>query len=753
MKLDSTIPPLSFQPNVVNCPYGYVETWGVNRGLRAAICEGHHEAVSYIIDNFKVDYTEIGSRGNNAVHDAIESDLSIELVERLITRAHDSGNAIHEVGRYGQTPLMRAVERGRFTLASVLVRMGASICVGPANASDPRRAAALEQANKNAQIFLDSEGNIAKAHAIALRRRVHSFESVVEIQHTALRAACSSGDLHTARALIQEGADPSFVLMRTIDAQDKLVSPTRVKTVKNLIAAGADVTVALIQCLAQSPAHSMRLGEGRSEGAVKTLLWLGASSRQVLEALRETDDALRAPTLLKKWRENATTLRHAAIDGNKEEVRFWCTLGAINPESVLSPLVKDRNLEAVKLLFAAKIEHDGTLSSYLSARDTEGLRFLFAAGADTTRFLAKLNHSKAHGLGLKLEELETLIAAGLDVSKALLESANQKKDRSVARFLVAAGANIEDAVARAPENARMGVRQILNFAAREVAQIKLTLTEKFASTSLIGDILIAQAVNTESSRQIAADRLNDSMRKFGAQAQHIEQNLSLAVEAVDWTSIQPMVATHQEAAANVLVSLLTKKDVASARLIVHAGVDSRAVIQATKSEKERRDILSRLIQAGQDFRSVVEPLIDSERSDFLKRLIKDSGVSMSRIFRSLVDNGEETLLKKYVALSAQAGIEELITACKEGNMHLANTLISAGVSPTSAFSHAVNSDDPAAAETLMELGADKSMSLASSLALRQTSTAELLLLLGANLSVALANVEPRARHVEQLIGA
>ncbi|CAM4134916.1 ankyrin repeat domain-containing protein [Bordetella muralis] len=733
----SNYEPKTHQANTVNCPFDYMDNMSPDDSLRAAITKHDLRGVSYVLANFTVDFSALNFSGQNPIHMAIALGRHDNIANLLIERSLGS-NAIHEMDRNGYTPLMLAVEHGNIRLATSLIKdRQATVSAGNDANCSPAGLARKQSTITHTRLLLETGGDIAAAHKLALRRDIESFEKLFSLQHVHLRNACEDGNLDAARAIIKAGVDPSFVLMRTLTGRGGEVSPNRATIIRNLIAAGADPTVALKQALSTSVSRS----------TVQTLLVLGASGRKAMEDLRGTGLTTNMWYLLKSRTNWEKALISEAIKGNASAVKFWIDrLGGLKPDQVLMPLVNGRHNAAIKLLLAEGVNPHSTLMRLLEEGNTEGVKHLISAGAEVSTVLSEMDKNQKDGLTLGIKKLETLIKAGADLSRMLLDSTKTEASLSVAKVLIAAGAKAEGAVELAPENQRSDVRKTLELAAQDAANAsKLMLDAGMADNSLLEDILLVQGMRNRPNMGPYKEILHKHAAYREAEGKQAEADLIRAVEIVDWNAIKTLTITHPEAASNVLHDLLSAADAPSSRLLIQAGADISATIKAAMSDYGATGpvLAARLIMAGQSAHSVLNSLIDSKEQTFAKKVIETARIDIFDMFKFLAESGNEPLLKKLLPLSITDGLGELINACNQGNAGLARALISAGVNADRALYRAIISDAPDAAKTLMSLGADKSVALAAALSDEHPLIAEMMLALGTDLRVALTKVDPK----------
>ncbi|GAB3078577.1 hypothetical protein GCM10027287_13120 [Bordetella muralis] len=609
------------------------------------------------------------------------------------------------------------------------------------------------------EILLEGFGNLAASHKYALRQRVDSFERLFSDRHAALARACETGHIEEAKAIIKSGAEPSLVLMRTLDRRDNAVSPNRAALARNLTLAGADATTALEHAIATNTTKLTK----------QTLLLLRAAGNEVLgDLLRWGSTHVGGiVNLLMSKKDWSDSLVSEAINSNPDIAYMWAGMEAMRMETttkqdhVLMPLAKGRHTHVLGILIRAGMDAHTSLLRLLDDGNTDAVRSLIAAGADVSKVLTKMASHQPESLTPWITKLQVLIQAGGNVSKMLLDSTKDPSALPVAKLLIAAGARIDDALTLVREDERSHVREILDSAAQDVADANTMMHDSgLADITFVENILAARELRTqadnrelyESVKQQITDGLEDKDRPAGSA-------LLDAFVKLDWNALKTLVPANQKVAADLLLYTVEGLDVPSSRLLIQAGTDISPAIDVAIADQNTSLVLD-LINAGASIHSVLSYIVDSGNPTFAKEVIQEGGESSGfelnffNTLKFLANNGDEPLLKKLVPLSSTNGSFELIDACAQGEMGLARALVAAGADAGKALYIAISSELIDAAIALMDVGADRSVALAAALSDGEPLVAETLLVLGADLNVALTHVNPQQMEtVRELLPA
>ena len=707
----------------VDCPVDYLAHAEPHDALFAAIRKNDLPAVSYIVKHAKIDFSTLNNWGDNPIHLALVHHCHDKLIDCLITQAHQCGNAIHEVNRRGYTPLMLAVEHGNIKIVKSLISMRATIPASGDTNPCFRRPLQRKETLVHAQLLLEAEGDLTTAHTLALRRGIGSFEAIFAYKHAALKSACARGDIAAAKAIVDAGADPSFVLMRSINHHDSSTTPQyRATLVRNLMAAGADVSIAL----------TYALSTGTSLSILETLLMLGLSDDGVTETAwqpERTGNTWWQLIVFAKNRENS--LINAAICGNKNAVRLFKNQGFLDVERVFLELLRIGNLPAINLLIIEGINTRPALMRLLDRGDVHGVKCLIDAGADVFAVLSEMSRQHERGLPMPIKKLEVLVQAGVDLSKMLLDATKNATELSIAKALIAAGVSSSDALKHVSGQAHADAMTVLALATKDVRLVAITLRNiRHADSALMDDILFAQEMMALPEMRRYHAILTNEIAYLRREGEPIEAELIAAIERVDWTSILTLVARDEQAASRAFVNLVVANDRSSSRLLMHAGANSSAVIEAGLT-KYGPALLARLISFGYSDHQILETLVDAGQVNFAKEVIQHAAIHLTNMFGRLVESGHAATLQKFIPVLSD-GIDPLITACERGNITLAKALVAAGVDVNRALYDAMVSVNTDAVKVLRGLGADLSVAVEIALAGGNSLAIDRLLLLEAD---------------------
>ncbi|CAM4134822.1 ankyrin repeat domain-containing protein [Bordetella muralis] len=739
--------PTTHQATPVSCPFDYMRNLSPDASLRLAVAKNDFDGVSYVLDHSEVDFSALDYCGQNPIHSAIDLGRDDNIVYLLIERSEGS-NAIHELDRNGYTPLMLAVEQGKISLATFMIKdRQATYSDGNDATCHPDRLSRKQQTLGHTRLLVESGGDIAEAHRLALGRGIDSFEQSFMVQHNSLKNACRAGDIEAARVIVAAGADPSFVLMRTLNGSGLSVSPERATITRNLLAAGAHPTATLKHALSTKIDYH----------PVRTLLMLGASSNVLKDFILERAtafDKIFLHSINKKDWSNA--LKNAALQGDKAAVQFWVRSGAVKPDPTLISLAKNRRVDAIKLLLDSGVDGHSTLLRLVDEGKIEAVRSLISAGANVSKLLQEMMGNHQRGLRIGIDKLQTLIRAGADMSQLLLASTNGKDRLHVAKILLAAGANAEAAVALCPENTRAEVKKTLALAAQDAAAVDRMMRDAGSSDiTLVESILVAKGFIDQPTRRPINEGLTKTADRLQTEGHQAEADLLRAVLSTDWNEIKSRVAGNSRAAVMVLLMMLQHHDVPSSRLLVRAGTNISAAIDWTISKIQDNNkaivLIARLLLAADDLaHRVLGHAIDSKGTPFAKELIKLSKFNIVDMFGHLTKAGNMAAIVKLNPLHTIEPAQTSTTSSES----LAFSLISAGFNNAHTFFEALDAGDPGTAGVLGALIKDNSVALARALSDAQASVAETLLVLGADLNVALREVDPeKMALVETLLPA
>lgn len=741
MKIETPPSPNPYQATSVSFPFDYMKNLTPHEALCAAIRKNDLSAVSYVVDHAKIDFSAIGREGQNPIHLAVSRTCRDSLIDLLIERSCASGNAAHEADRYGYTPFMIAVELGNIKIARSLINMGATVCTDNDANCSAHQLAAKQQTISHARILLEARGDIPTAHTLALQRGEDSFETIFSRVHEFQKQACAQGDIRTAKALIEYGADPSFVLMQTLHESSKhwAVSPNRATIIRNLLVAGADPYAALRYSL---------LSQHIRRSTMERLLMSGASGEKAITVARQvnrTNSVLPLFTSKKNW---DSTLIQAAVNGDTNEIRYWLNKTVLSADRVFLDLIGAGNKNAIKLLIAEGLSPRATLTNLTDDENVAATRFLISAGADVSPILSSMLKKGELGLPMGIKQLDTLIQAGVDVSKMLLDATQTPRDLTVAKVLIAAGASISDALKQVSGHERAEAANALDAAARDVRRVAMTLRNtRHADSTLIEAILVAEGMRDRGRMDGTNQPLTELANHFQAKGENAKADLVRAIEKVDWKSITSLVDRHEDDASDVLKRLLHVNAGPSARLLVHANVTPSAFLRPssefTDSQIKDYDVLlcCLLINAGQSDHGVLERSLDERGPYYTKKIMDRAQIDLNDMFKHMLKSGNESALQKFIP-GLTSGAFELATACSRGDTALAQALIAAGANAGDALYIAMVRVDIDATDKLIELGADKSVALAAALSENSPLIAETLITLGADPVVALTHVPP-----------
>jgi len=708
--------------------------------LFRAIDDGDIDTAVDLARHSNADLSAVNSHGQNPIHLAISlgrDDIAAELVQ---ASHENTDTAIHDTDRAGYTPLMLAMEYGNFSLARILIEMRAAVIVGRDTHCSPEKLTQKHRTIVHTTLLMEAQGDVAKAHKAAVAKGFHHFEKLIFGQHTALRDACERGDVDTAKALITKlGVDASFILTRTLLDQHPSVSPARANAVKTLIAADADLALAL--------EYALEAGE---MSAMQELVFLGAPGIEAMDKAIEKRDANAVALLSRSAVRRVEVLKKAAMRENVGAVQFMFRKDGGNlskeifGQSALRQLAKNGHIDAVKILIKENVNSEEPLIFLLKEGNKKAVNTMIAAGADAANVLQII--ASTHSLAPIDEtyQLKILIDAGVDPSRLLFEKVRGKsKDLHQAKILIAAGAKASASLAHAPERERGEILKTLVALSKEVSAIQkavagTTSGEDGAEVQAVGRILSAQ-------RAMAQPELRDHRHAINRMADYFESRgnkdaatLLRALERVDWAEIAAS-AKNLSDANGAVSALMARNNFYSVRLLMSAGAAATtAVLYAIKNHDLAA--LTDLIDAGFDPKLVLWQVVCLGPADLARALIKEEELELVDLFKGLLDDHGTLDLKAFIP-SITDGTDELLQACQRGETEVANALIAAGVNTGKVINLAIQGMHPQALRTLINLRADKAAALVEALESNQDTVAQMLLYLGADPIIARQKAE------------
>ena len=749
MGLDSNFP---VKPSEMNGAYDQaivVDNATSIEALFRAIDEGDTESALDLARYSNADLSILNNHGQNPLHRAIVRDQD-EVANALAKKNYDDGgNAIHDMDREGYTPLMLAVEHGNMPLAKRLIEMKAGAAIGHDVNCSAERLSQKHNTIIHTILLLETDGDSAEAHKRAVANDFLSFEKLIFGKNTLLRNVCERGDVDAAKALISKsGADASFILMRTLAEDHPTVSPDRAKAIRTLIAAGADLSAALMHAI-----------EADQFPAVQSLLCLGAPGDAAMATAIERRDEHMVTLLQKSGVDTFDALMHEAMLGNTGAVKFLLsTRGGALPqhrdEYVLTELAKRGNKDAVKLLIKEGVNSTHSLIDLLSSGNADAIKLLISAGADASEVLETVADIHGHGATDEVYQLKILIDAGVDPSRLLFDRVRGKsKDIHQAKMLIAAGAKASAALAYAADSERNAVSQTLVSVSKEVLALQQAVkradNSETADVSTVGRILAVQLSMAQPESRAYRESLKNIGNELAANGDQAAAKLLFAIEQVNWADLRSS-STNRSNAAMAVTTVMKVNDSYSARLLMSAGASPIAAITHGIRNHNVR-LLANLIDAGVSSHRVLQGVLRSENVDLAKKLIQEKNINLYEMFHDLINLDEKSNLKVFIPILTD-GTRELLVSFDLGDRKTANVLVAAGVDTSKALNLAIRGLHMKAVQALIALGADKSAALLETIDKNLPTMTQMLLCLGADPVIALqkAVIADNKKAVEQL---
>ncbi|MVW71845.1 ankyrin repeat domain-containing protein [Bordetella sp. 15P40C-2] len=715
-----------------------------NECLDLAIISSNVRDVRDILEHMRVDYRALNADGLNPIHRAIygSSDAVIQLLIDKASKLDPA--ALHDPDKDGYTPLMHAVLQGEVKLALELIRAhGATEEHGrepPISYDSP---SLFRETRDNAIRLIASGGDTATAQMVALAQRDEVFLKMFSGWYADLQGACASGRLEDARDALANGADPSYLLAKTMSFRDgPVILEKRATVIKNLMALGADLNAALaFGDLSGLGVHGM-----------SALVLLGASPEKAMNILEQRGIPYE-PKDFDIGFDPAHRIRKLAMEGDHEGAVD--VAGAVPPNDkdfldcrVLIPLANEGHLDAISGLLAEDVvELRPVVDRLVRSGNLVALQNIVAAAQSDTLFV-KVFGPLNSGKRVDVNNLSELFAAGFDPSKYLWNLASQPQNRFLARILIAAGARIENALRSVPADRRSEASQVLNALSHDVAGVirQVQRTYNPGGITLVEDILIAQGIRD---RGLAAP-INSVAEQLRAMNKIAESNLLEAVLRVDWPAIYEQVGRSQETAGNVLMLMVLRTPLTLSapytRLLVQAGTDLMNVAdsildQYRLNEWEAIRNVGALVHAGYNPIELCELLVDMDLAQFAQRMVQGTSIDLLDAFASLAKMGDVDRLRKLVPLQNTFHPHDLIIADPKGGAETARKLIAAGMDATGALSQALLHDEGKMAAEMCDLGVDEAAALAPCLIQNAFSTLLAFVVRGTDIERALAHIE------------
>ena len=676
-----------------------------------------------LIQRPDVDLSAVNSDGQTPIHAAIASGHR-DVAMLILGHPHCSINALD---RQGYTPLMLAVERCEWRLAKALVDRDATINV------DSMESEKIKMANVHALVLMGAKGDLREAQRSALKIGLASFEALFAARHTALRNACERRDVINVTALMNDGVDASFVLMRLLDNPLSL-SAVRGAAVRHLIASGVDLPAALAYAVAAN-----------SVSAVRAMLMLSRTQdiigeMALMNAARELDMAGVSLLVASGVNINAVFVGLAEYQ-NEEAMKLMLRDPLINERldvvMVLMDLAQDGNRHALKLLIDHGMSPVSALAELVRRGDQKAAKTLIRSGAEGVALLRSLAAGCADR-PRQIDALRTLIRADADdAAQVLCEMAKDGKNLTAAKMLVMAGAEISEALACVAMIDHDALEDTLRTVRRDIMHTAQLMAGTGHNNVDLAVILTAAQDYVAGPKWNLYSMIVQMMLRDDDSHPSYDGDLLRALESVDWRAITELVERRPIAACDVLILLSRFEDcLPMARVLVSAGVSLQP---ATLDSVNNHDLgrLSFLLRAGCPESVLLSKMLEMDGgAPLAKELIQREHINVFKALDYLVMCGQQARLKHFIP-AVTDGQQELIRALALDNMKLADALFKEQIDTRKVLVSAILTGEAAAAKRLALLGVDTAGALAQALAGKHDEVAQILLMWGADPSLAL----------------
>jgi len=686
--------------------------WPSDDALFAAVKQGKFNKAITLAKHANINLCTTNSAGQNPIHLAISLGWE-EIAAQLVQIATERNSiAIHQPDREGYTPLVLAMECGNIPLARTLTAVDAAIDTGPNVNCSPDRLEERHRAIALAHLMKHANGDTAVAHRAAVNQGDIYFDKLLIGQDAPLRKACRQGTNAIRLQICKLGIDSSYVLARILltqwdhqhrDAKHSVskVCSDDVHTARKLIDVGAADPAEALSYVMQAYQSGIA-NEALCTLAAIELICLGASDRVAMEQAIASRNSKAVKLLGLDGHPLHQAVVAQAKAGNVNALRFLFSDDVADMlkdrigQLALIQLTEHGHTAAVRLLIQEHIRTDFALTYFLSRKNTKAVNTLVGAGADGLTHLSDLlNEEDATGMA------KMLIEAGVDPSKLLLELvSNHPKNLHQAKILIAAGANVSVALARASASQRTNAQNTLNAVSKEVSTIQETVARTLSRNThehaqAVGRILDAQWEMMQPTFHETLERLNKLTEPLASGSNNVSsemRHILAALKRADWEDLIDSVANTSDA-EDVLTLVMIADAPRLARLLFSAGVSETASIVDAILTYDI-DVLGNLIKLGVKPQHILWWLAQHGAMDLATALIKQADIDLMELIRNVInenhaDDATFSALKHLIPRIAD-GAEALARAFEQGDRKVAKALITAGVDINMALILAIN---------------------------------------------------------------
>ncbi|MVW80786.1 ankyrin repeat domain-containing protein [Bordetella sp. 02P26C-1] len=644
----------------------------------SAIKHGYAHTALDLIERFDPNLSASNKDGQTPLHLAVALD-DRELASEIIASLPAGHSALNARDRQEYTPLMLAVENGSVPLSKALIEKGGDIpskLILPASGARAEKILCTLHA---AELLLEARGDMGVAYTLALRDKDTDFQRRFAGALEALRTACADGDMVEAQRMLDEGMDASSALTMEALSVAEPATPSRARVLTNLRALGADPTVSMRQVLLR--------GEKASD-VCHLLLLLGADPHQAMVDAARNGDAKGLKRLLDFGFNINDAVVRVAKAGDGKALSLMLSNGRLNAEdrlSIFQTLAKAGQQEAVKLLIDRGQDPAQALSRAFETGDRATARVLFEAGGNVSSRLNALAADCRVNPDEGMKRLEALIAAGVDSSYALYDTAKGGKDPVAVHTLIAAGARVPEALGHALASELPDIEETLASASNNVAALKRMMDDAGDSGSaLLTTLLLAKDDIADPAKSDRLRRLEAMAGAYDMQGDRACADLLRALLQVDWIEIKALVTADPDASSRVLLDLSRETDVVLGRILAAAQADPHYVFAFALRDGWMGDTslkrLSFMLDIGYEPYEVVNALLELNEDDAAKALIAQRGLNVIELLdvSARHDNKEE--FQRFTSrMTDSTGL--IAPAIRQGRSQLLAALLAAGIQP------------------------------------------------------------------------
>ncbi|KAF4962094.1 hypothetical protein FSARC_9828 [Fusarium sarcochroum] len=367
--------------------------------MRGIKC-GFSEQFATLVIHMKARINAIDNDGQSALHLSAASDV---LEDETLPTLINAGADINLVDYNGQTPLLVAIQHGRWSAAAKLVQSGADLEVRLPDGKTVLHLAITMRNQEFTQVLISRGANVDRK----LR------------EHTPLTMAISSRCTPITAALIDSGANPNLPSRNGNTPLLAAAATGHDETVRYLIAHGADPSATQ----GQSGYSPMHMAAHKNQPHILRLLAESGAAVDILDRMGETPLLIAA-----KLGNNQSTLRLIKLGADIERV---------GPDgmSVLSHAVKTGDLDLVTALLER-----GAGMQMVSMGHPRGSREYLVPEPQTTPIHVAAQHARDEIL-LRLVSYGASLESTIFPGRTPLSVAASHGHVSTVRLLLRLGAN------------------------------------------------------------------------------------------------------------------------------------------------------------------------------------------------------------------------------------------------------------------------------------------------------------------------